>query len=90
MACLREIVKFCNKRILVDTIKDFPGAFNGLQVENNGSVSKIGASVDAGLIPFKNSINESIDFLIVHHGLFGLLPLLLLKVLCKGATMLKQ
>ena len=62
MACLHEIVKFCNKRILVDTIKDFPGAFNGLQVENNGSVSKIGASVDAGLIPFKNSINENIDF----------------------------
>ena len=74
MACLHEIVKFCNKRILVDTIKDFPGAFNGLQVENNGSVSKIGASVDAGLIPFKNSINESIDFLIVHHGLFWTPP----------------
>ena len=45
MSSLSEIVNFCNQRILLDTIKDFPGAFNGLQVENNGNVSKIGASV---------------------------------------------
>ena len=74
MSSLSEIVNFCNQRILVDTIKDFPGAFNGLQVENNGNVSKIGASVDAGLIPFSNAIHQNVDFLIVHHGLFWTPP----------------
>ena len=72
MASLSEIVKFCNHRISEDKIKDFPSAFNGLQLQNDGTVRKIGASVDAGLIPFKNAIKQEVDFLIVHHGLFGL------------------
>ena len=31
----------------------FPGSFNGLQIDKVGKVSKIGAAVDAGLIPLK-------------------------------------
>jgi len=70
MALLSEIVNFCSQRISVDIIKDFSGAYNGLQVENNGLVTKIGAAVDAGLVPFRKASEEKIDFLIVHHGLF--------------------
>ena len=40
-------------------------------------LSKIGASVDAGLIPFEKATENNIDFLVVHHGIFGL-PLCLL------------
>ena len=67
---LDSVIKFCNDRIDVNKIKDFPGAWNGLQVENNGEITKIGAAVDAGLFPFQIATEKEIDFLIVHHGLF--------------------
>ena len=70
MASLSDILNFCENRIQTSTIADFPGAQNGLQVENNGTVSKVGAAVDAGLVPFKKAVKAGIDFLIVHHGLF--------------------
>ena len=58
----------------VNEISDFPGACNGLQLENNGEVSKIGASVDAGLVPFRLAIEKNIDLLICHHGIFWTPP----------------
>jgi dinuclear metal center YbgI/SA1388 family protein len=74
MPSLTKLVAFCNQRLSVDKIKDFPGSLNGLQLENNGRVSKVGAAVDAGLIPFSLASKKGIDFLIVHHGLFWTPP----------------
>lgn len=70
MVNLSDIVSFCDNRVHKREIADFPGAENGLQVANNGQVTKIGAAVDAGRIPFQKAIETGIDFLIVHHGLF--------------------
>jgi dinuclear metal center YbgI/SA1388 family protein len=70
MPTLSEIVAFCDQRTRQTEIKDFPGAYNGLQVENLGQVTKIGAAVDAGQIPFEQAIAADVDFLICHHGLF--------------------
>jgi dinuclear metal center YbgI/SA1388 family protein len=70
MVDLQEIRKFCDHRVSAEDIKDFPGAWNGLQIENSGTVSKIGASVDAGLIPYSVAIDKNIDFLVCHHGMF--------------------
>jgi dinuclear metal center YbgI/SA1388 family protein len=75
MATLQDIVAFCDKRTRRTEIKDFNGAHNGLQLENDGSVHKIGAAVDAGQIPFEIAIAEGIDFLICHHGLFWIPPI---------------
>jgi dinuclear metal center YbgI/SA1388 family protein len=74
MPSLTKLVAFCNQRLSIDKIKDFPGSLNGLQLENNGRVSKVGAAVDAGLIPFSLASKKGIDFLIVHHGLFWTPP----------------
>ena len=74
MVGLRTLVKFCNDSTLIDTIKDFHGSWNGLQLENNGEVTKIGAAVDAGLVPFMCAAEKKIDFLLVHHGLFWTPP----------------
>ena len=74
MATLLEIVAYCDQRIRRTEIKDFDGAHNGLQIENNGSVQKIGATVDAGQLPFEEAIAEGVDFLICHHGLFWTPP----------------
>lgn len=70
MAELSQVIKFCDERVNRRAISDFPGSFNGLQLENNGQVKKIGAAVDAGLIPFEKAIAAGIDFLIVHHGMY--------------------
>ena len=70
MPKLNEVVTFCDQASRRAEITDFPGAWNGLQFANQGTVNKIGAAVDAGLHPFRQAAALAIDFLIVHHGLF--------------------
>lgn len=70
MASLSDIVKYCDRRLRIAEISDFPGAVNGLQVENSGRVSRIAATVDASLATVKLAIAANAGLLIVHHGLF--------------------
>jgi dinuclear metal center YbgI/SA1388 family protein len=70
VASLSDIVQTCQDRLGLPGFPDYPGAMNGLQVSNNGTVSRIGAAVDAGLEPFRRAAAKGVDFLIVHHGLF--------------------
>lgn len=70
MARLEAIVSFCDQRARTHEVADFSEALNGLQFANDGKVTKIGAAVDAGLVPFQQAIDAGIDFLIVHHGMF--------------------
>lgn len=74
MTTLEDLVAFCDKRTRRTAFKDAPGAFNGLQVANNGRVTKIGAAVDAGVIPFQKAVAAGVDFLIVHHGMYWDMP----------------
>lgn len=67
---LPDIVAYCNERLALPGFPDFPGAMNGLQVANGGTVTRIGAAVDAGLEPFKLAKTAGVDFLLVHHGMF--------------------
>jgi len=75
MAKLTEIVKYCDERTRIHDVKDFAPAHNGLQIENDGAVTKIGAAVDAGLVPFEKAAAAGVDFLIVHHGIFWTPPI---------------
>lgn len=74
MPQLKEIVEYCDQRTHREEIADFPGANNGLQFENHGEVTKIGAAVDAGLVPFELAAERGVDFLIVHHGMLWTPP----------------
>lgn len=74
MATLAELVAYCDERTRRTAFKDYPGAQNGLQVENNGQVTHIGAAVDAGAGPFKQAVAAGVDFLIVHHGMYWDMP----------------
>ena len=73
-ARLDDLVLYCDRRTRRTAFKDAPGAFNGLQVANNGRVTKIGAAVDAGMIPFQQAAAAGVDFLIVHHGMYWDMP----------------
>lgn len=74
MPTLSDIVEFCDTYTRQRTVKDFPGAHNGLQIENNGTVTKIAAAVDAGQMVFEQAIQLNADFLICHHGIFWNAP----------------
>ncbi|MFI5336901.1 MAG: Nif3-like dinuclear metal center hexameric protein, partial [Opitutales bacterium] len=78
MASLPLIADYCDRRTRRTSFPDFPGALNGLQVANDGRVTKIGAAVDAGQVPFEQAVDCGVDFLLVHHGLFwgGARPLI--------------
>lgn len=73
-ATLQALVTYCDQRTRRSAFKDAPGAFNGLQVANDGRVTKIGAAVDAGAEPFKQAVAAGVDFLIVHHGMYWDMP----------------
>ena len=70
MVKLKDVVNFCDRRTYRTKIKDYDGAYNGLQLENNGIVSKVAAAVDAGQSPFECAASAGADFIITHHGLF--------------------
>lgn len=69
-APLSKIVAYTNKLLRLDTFEDYPGAVNGLQVENRGRVRRIASAVDASLATVKLAIDAQAELLVVHHGLF--------------------
>jgi dinuclear metal center YbgI/SA1388 family protein len=69
-ASLSDIVRHCDRALRIAEIKDYDGAVNGLQVENNGRVTRIAAAVDGSLATVRLAIAAGADLLIVHHGLF--------------------
>jgi len=77
MAALPEIVRFADEQLRLTEIEDYPNALNGLQIENSGHVTKIGAAVDASGRTLQMAAEQGIDLLVVHHGLFwpGLQPI---------------
>src|ERR1044072_8447316 len=76
MTLLSEIVKYTNDFLRIREIGDCDNALNGLQIENSGGVTKIGASVDVSTRVLKAAAKQDVDLLLVHHGLFwsGLQP----------------
>jgi dinuclear metal center YbgI/SA1388 family protein len=70
MPQLAPLVDYCNDLLRGGEIADWPNALNGLQIENSGEVTKIGAAVDASARTIDAAIERGINLLVVHHGLF--------------------
>jgi dinuclear metal center YbgI/SA1388 family protein len=77
VAALSQIVSYADEHLRIREIDDWANALNGLQVENSGAVTKIGAAVDASMRSIDSAIERGVNFLVVHHGLFwpGLRPI---------------
>ncbi len=71
-----EIARYVDDYLRIREIEDWPNALNGLQIENSGRVTKIGAAVDVSTRVLTEAAKNEIDFLVVHHGVFwpGLQP----------------
>ncbi|MEI6277788.1 MAG: Nif3-like dinuclear metal center hexameric protein [Verrucomicrobiae bacterium] len=74
---LNEAVGYLNELLGIPGFGDYPNALNGLQLENSGGLSRIGAAVDACEAVIQDAAAAGVDLLLVHHGLYwgGLAPL---------------
>src|SRR4029077_17093814 len=70
MSSLSEIVEYADEYLRIREIEDWPNALNGLQIENSGRVTKIGAAVDVSTRVLSEAAKKDLDLLLVHHGLF--------------------
>lgn len=70
MANLKEIVAFLDAELRLSEIKDYPGAMNGLQLENDGTVERVFSAVDASLAVVEEAAAAGGGLLLVHHGMF--------------------
>jgi len=70
MPKLQTLTGYLDETLRLPEIPDYPTAVNGLQLENNGRVTRIAAAVDATLPVVRKAIAEKADFLLVHHGMF--------------------
>jgi dinuclear metal center YbgI/SA1388 family protein len=77
MASLSEIVSYTDRFLRIREVGDWDNALNGLQIENSGRVTRIGAAVDVSTRVMTQAAEKNVDLLVVHHGLFwqGLQPI---------------
>jgi dinuclear metal center YbgI/SA1388 family protein len=77
MASRTDIVSYSDRFLRIREVGDWDNALNGLQIENSGRVTRIGAAVDVSTRVLSEAAKHGTDFLIVHHGLFwsGLQPI---------------
>ena len=72
MASLSEIGTYIDRFLRIRDVGDWDNALNGLQIENSGRITRIGAAVDGSTRVLTGAAKRDVDFLIVHHGLFWL------------------
>lgn len=70
MASLASIVDFLDLELRVREVPDYPGALNGLQLQNDGTVSHVAAAVDFSSAAVRAAADRGADLLLVHHGMF--------------------
>ena len=76
MISLSDIVTYTDDFLRIREVGDWDNALNGLQIENSGQVTRLGAAVDVSTRVLTDAAKKNVDLLIVHHGLFwpGLQP----------------
>lgn len=70
MADLRELVEFLDDYLDVRAVPDYPGAWNGLQVDCRSPIETVCVATDACQATIDEAAREGAQLLVVHHGLF--------------------
>lgn len=70
MSDLAVITDHLDALLESETIPDYPGAMNGVQVANRGTIHRIAASVDVSIRVIEEAVRLGANFLLVHHGMF--------------------
>jgi dinuclear metal center YbgI/SA1388 family protein len=77
MTATSLIVDYLDDLLDTSATPDYPNALNGLQLANDGQITRIAAAVDFSLRTATAAAEANADLLIVHHGMFwgGLEPI---------------
>ena len=77
MTPLTQITELLDSTLRISEIRDASVALNGLQVENNGCVTKVALAVDGSQKSIDDAIAAGADLLVLHHGIYwcGLRPM---------------
>ena len=67
---LAEVAGYLDNVLQTAEIPDYPGALNGVQVENSAPITRVAVAVDASLTTIQAAVDAGANLLIVHHGLF--------------------
>lgn len=70
MTGLISIAQYLDSLLGTNAIPDYPGAFNGVQLENNGPINAIAAAVDVSRRTIEAVLQHRANLLLVHHGMF--------------------
>jgi dinuclear metal center YbgI/SA1388 family protein len=70
MATAAELSSYIDELLQTSGTPDYPGAVNGLQLENQSSIRSIAAAVDFSTRALQGAIESGANFLVVHHGMF--------------------
>lgn len=70
MTELARVVDYIDRALDIANVPDYPGAVNGLQVANRGTVSRVAAAVDFSSRAVKAAADAGANLLLVHHGMF--------------------
>jgi dinuclear metal center YbgI/SA1388 family protein len=65
-----EVVDYLDSVLNTRAVSDYPGALNGLQLANSGTVTKVAACVDFSSRAVSGTVEARANLLIVHHGMF--------------------
>lgn len=76
MTPLADITSFLDEELRTASFTDSPRAQNGLQLDNDGGISRVAVAVDGTQRTIEAAIEAGADLLILHHGIFwsGQLP----------------
>jgi dinuclear metal center YbgI/SA1388 family protein len=67
---LEAIANHLDALLNTSAVPDYPGAWNGIQVEHEGPVRQCAVAVDASLRTIQGAVDAGANLLVVHHGLF--------------------
>jgi len=70
MTDLATIAGYLDAVLGTETIPDYPGALNGVQLANRGAIVRIASAVDVSRRVIEAAVRSQASLLIVHHGMF--------------------
>jgi len=70
MASLSAVLEFLDRELRTREVPDYAGALNGLQAQNDGTVTHVAAAVDCSTVAVRAAAERGADLLLVHHGMF--------------------
>ncbi len=66
----KTVFGFLDDLLAVPGAPDYPGAWNGVQVDCTGPITRVAVAVDASLATIEGAAEGGANLLVVHHGLF--------------------